>query len=233
MAQGLVTQLVTRQGWRSSVIILSVCHLWWWWWCVLLTDDRNLDSPARRSSPAVLSLTVRVHTSTRLIVLWFLVSCRQQCTRRCCLWKAVTSTGKFYCCLIFLIFKKNLNLALYISMVKVTLYPGSVPVDTVSQSLMVSERILTEVTASRDVWNTFFLFLFSFWKNSDLVWNGFDSVWFEKNVIHLQGSYRPWKVMEFNCWDFQAWKVLEKGIGPWKPWKVLEFQSSGSGNFNF
>jgi len=47
-------------------------------------------------------------------------------------------------------------------MVKVTLNPGSVPVDTVSQSLMVSERILTEVTASRDVWNTFFLFLFSF-----------------------------------------------------------------------
>jgi len=25
-----------------------------------------------------------------------------------------------------------------------------------------------------------------------------------------QGSYRPWKVLELKCWDFQAWKVLEK-----------------------
>jgi len=33
------------------------------------------------------------------------------------------------------------------------------------------------------------------------------------------GLYRPWKVMELKCWDFQAWKVLEKGIGPRKPWK--------------
>jgi len=34
-----------------------------------------------------------------------------------------------------------------------------------------------------------------------------------------QGLYRPWKVLELKCWDFQAWKVLEKGIGPGKPWK--------------
>jgi len=34
-----------------------------------------------------------------------------------------------------------------------------------------------------------------------------------------QGSYRPWKVMELKCSDFQAWKVLEKGIGPGKHWK--------------
>jgi len=35
----------------------------------------------------------------------------------------------------------------------------------------------------------------------------------------MQGSYRPWKVLELKCWDFQAWKVLEKGICPGKPWK--------------
>jgi len=35
----------------------------------------------------------------------------------------------------------------------------------------------------------------------------------------IQGSYRPWKVLELKCWDFQAWKVLEKDIGPGKPWK--------------
>jgi len=37
-----------------------------------------------------------------------------------------------------------------------------------------------------------------------------------------QGSYRPWKVLEFYCSEFQAWKVLEKGIGPGKPWKFLD-----------
>jgi len=38
-----------------------------------------------------------------------------------------------------------------------------------------------------------------------------------------QGSYRPWKVLELKCRDFQAWKVLEKGIGPGKPWKSPGF----------
>ena len=47
-------------------------------------------------------------------------------------------------------------------------------------------------------------------------------------LICAQGSYRPWKVLELNSWDFQAWKVLEKGIGPRKSWKVLYFWSSGS-----
>ena len=42
---------------------------------------------------------------------------------------------------------------------------------------------------------------------------------YSQNLCQLQGSYRPWKVLELKCWDFQAWKVLEKGIGPGKPWK--------------
>jgi len=41
-------------------------------------------------------------------------------------------------------------------------------------------------------------------------------------VCYDQGSYRPWKVLEFFCSEFQAWKVLEKGIGPGKPWKFPE-----------
>jgi len=39
---------------------------------------------------------------------------------------------------------------------------------------------------------------------------------------NYQGLYRPWKVLEFYCSEFQAWKVLEKGIGPGKPWEFLE-----------
>ena len=40
---------------------------------------------------------------------------------------------------------------------------------------------------------------------------------------NIQGSYRPWKVLEFYCSEFQAWKVLDKGIDPGNPWNVLEF----------
>jgi len=43
-----------------------------------------------------------------------------------------------------------------------------------------------------------------------------------------QGSYRPWKVLEFYCSEFQVWKVLEKGIGPGKPEKFLEIKSWNS-----
>jgi len=38
----------------------------------------------------------------------------------------------------------------------------------------------------------------------------------------MQGSYRPWKVLESpetKMLRFPAWKVLEKGTGPGKPWK--------------
>jgi len=46
-----------------------------------------------------------------------------------------------------------------------------------------------------------------------------------------QGSYRPWKVLEFYCSEFQAWKVLEKGIGPGKSWNskaaLLDFVICG------
>jgi len=27
---------------------------------------------------------------------------------------------------------------------------------------------------------------------------------------YKQGSYRPWKVLELKCWDFQAWKSRKK-----------------------
>jgi len=38
-----------------------------------------------------------------------------------------------------------------------------------------------------------------------------------------QGSYRPWKVLELKCWDFQASKVLKKASVLENPGKVLEF----------
>jgi len=38
----------------------------------------------------------------------------------------------------------------------------------------------------------------------------------------MQGSYRPWKVLEFYCSEFQALESPEKGIGPGKSWRVLE-----------
>jgi len=41
-------------------------------------------------------------------------------------------------------------------------------------------------------------------------------------MADYQGSYRPWKVLEFYCSELQAWNVLEKGIGLGKPWKFLE-----------
>ena len=40
-------------------------------------------------------------------------------------------------------------------------------------------------------------------------------------VKEYQGSYRPWKVLEFYCSEFQAWKVLEKAQvleNPGKSW---------------
>jgi len=36
----------------------------------------------------------------------------------------------------------------------------------------------------------------------------FNGMWKLNSVT--QGSYRPWKVLELKCWDFQAWKTLEK-----------------------
>jgi len=48
-----------------------------------------------------------------------------------------------------------------------------------------------------------------------------------------QGSYRPWKVLEFYCSEFQAWKVLKKGIGPGKPWKSPGILKQMSWNFEF
>jgi len=35
------------------------------------------------------------------------------------------------------------------------------------------------------------------------------------------GSYRPWKVLEFYCLEFQALESPGKGIGPGRSWKVL------------
>jgi len=52
-------------------------------------------------------------------------------------------------------------------------------------------------------------------------------------TILIQGSYRPWKVLEFYCSAFQVWNVLEKGIGVGKPWKSPGILKQMSWNFEF
>jgi len=55
-------------------------------------------------------------------------------------------------------------------------------------------------------------------------------------IIIIQGSYRPWKVVESPEIKMSRFPGLEspgKGVGPGNPGKVLEFWSSGPENFTF
>ena len=47
------------------------------------------------------------------------------------------------------------------------------------------------------------------------------------------GPGKSLKVLEFNCWHFQAWKVLGKSIRPGKPWKSPGILKQMSWNFEF